>query len=87
MRCRRLFYRMISDQYLFDGRDGFMESSTSTKHLDNHLTHFPKEKRNIYGEAPSSSISSGSFPINLATTGVKMTVGGNRMGEAALCAA
>ena len=35
----------------------------------------------------SATSTSGSFPISLATTGVNSTVGGNRMGLAALCAA
>jgi hypothetical protein len=41
----------------------------------------------IQEASSSTSTSSGSFPMSLATIGVKITVGGNRIGEAALCAA
>ena len=38
----------------------------------------------LSSHSSSSTDSLGSFPIHLATTGVKITVGGNRIGEAAL---
>ena len=40
-----------------------------------------------YASSSSGSASPPSFPSIFATTGVSATVGGNRMGDAALCAA
>jgi hypothetical protein len=47
----------------------------------------PQAKKQAYASSSSGSASPPSFPNIFATTGVSATVGGNLIGDAALCAA
>jgi hypothetical protein len=66
---------LISHSFFFHSNGLLLSSFASFKRID-YIA---------YASSDCSSVTSvGSLPINLATRGVKMTVGGKRIGEAAL---